>query len=256
MDRRFNLALAVMLLLATAFTPGPKIALADSAVSLSPYWGATITQWSDLIAQYAGQQGLDSDLVAAIIYEESQGHPQRISIVGAVGLMQLMPYETGFTWRPTTQELLSPTVNVQWGTRTFSQIMRQAEGNVKNALAAYNGGWDQIELRAPQHYSGKVLDHFARSIAMRAGYDGRALKAWKLIFDVRTSYGLQRIDRAASDGTLEVSVDFDLGKLPASTPHATAYSMIDAEGVAWMVEAWVIVEPIEGLSPNPARGVY
>jgi hypothetical protein len=256
MDRRINLVLAASLLFATAFTPGPKIDLGDAALSLSPYWGSTITQWAELISEYAGQQGLDSDLVAAIIYEESQGHPQRISVVGAVGLMQLMPYETGFTWRPTTQELLSPTVNVQWGTRTFSQIVRQAEGNVKNALAAYNGGWDQIELRAPQHYSRLVVDHYARSIAMRAGYDGRALKAWKLVFNVRTSYGVQRIDVASSDGALEVGANFDLSKLPASTPHATAYSMIDHEGVAWMVEAWVIVEPIEGLSPNPARGVY
>ena len=256
MDRRFNLVLAGLLLFATAFTPDSRIDLNDATLSLSPYWGDTITQWSELISEYAGQQGLDSDLVAAIIYEESQGHPQRISVVGAVGLMQLMPYETGFTWRPTTQELLSPTLNVHWGTRTFSQIMRQAEGNVKNALAAYNGGWDQIELRAPQLYSGEVLDHYARSIAMRAGYDGRALKAWKLVFDVRTSYGVQRIDLLRSDNILEVNADFDLNKLPASTPHATAYSMIDAEGVAWMVEAWVIVEPIEGLSPNPARGVY
>jgi len=49
--------------------------------------------------------------------------------------------------------------------------------------------------------------------------------------------------------------EYDLAKLPASTPHAMAYSAIDAGGAAWLVEAWIIVEPIEGGTPN-GRGTY
>lgn len=256
MDRRFFLTLIFLFLATTALSPGPDLDAADTSSALSPYWGSTITQWEDLIPHYAGQRGLDPDLVAAIIFEESLGLARRVSTAGAVGLMQVMPYEAGFTWRPKINELLNPRVNLHWGTRTFSQIMRQAEGDVSSALKAYNGGWEQVDLRAPRIYSSKVLDHYARSITARAGYDGRALKAWTLVFETHMSIGVTRIDVLKSDGTITIDANFDLSRLPASTPHSTVYSFIDADGIAWLVEAWAIVEPLEGLAPNPGRGVY
>ena len=111
-------------------------------------------------------------------------------------------------------------------------------------------------LDEPRIYSSKVIDHYARSITARAGYDGRALKAWTLVFETRMSIGVTRIDVLKSDGTITIDADFDLSRLPASTPHSTVYSIIDTDGIAWRVEAWAIVEPLEGLAPSPGRGVY
>jgi hypothetical protein len=255
MSKRLRLMLVAALLIAWLSWLGARPATAATTPSLSPYWGPSITQWQALIAYYAGQRGLDPDLVAAIIYEESHGRPNEISVVGAVGLMQIMPQEAGFSWRPKQADLLKPTVNLYWGTRTFSQVVQQAEGGLSRALAAYNGGWEQEHLRAPRIFAGKVLDHYARAIAARAGYDARSMKAWTLVLDIRSSVGLLRTDMIRSDGSAQPDTDFDLSRLPASTPRATAYAMIDPGNVAWLVEAWVIVEPIEGGTPS-GRGAY
>lgn len=255
MRKLAKLVLAVSLLAALQFSPTARPAAADTTSALSPYWGPTIARWDDLIAFYAGMRGLDPDLVASIIFEESHGLPDEVSVVGAVGLMQIMPRETGFAWRPGAAELLKPSVNLYWGTRTFSQVVQQAEGSLSRALAAYNGGWEQEHVRAPQVFSGKVLDHYTRAIAARAGYRGRSMKAWTLVLDIQSSAGLAQVNTIRSDGTVDPDADFDLAKLPRSTPHATAYAVIDPDGVAWLVEAWVIVEPIEGGTPG-GRGIY
>jgi len=255
MSQPTKLLAAALLLGLILASPAVQPAAADTASSLSPYWNQTIARWDDLIAYYAGQRGLDPDLVAAIIYEESHGLPNRVSVVGAVGLMQIMPKEAGFSWRPTAAELLDPPVNLYWGTRTFAQVLQQAEGSLSRALAAYNGGWEQEHLRATQLFAGKVLDHYARAIAARAGFNARSMKKWTLALDIQTSAGLTRIQTIRSDGATELGARDDLAKLPASAPHAMAYSAIDAGGVAWLVEAWVIVEPIEGGAPA-GRGTH
>ena len=247
--------LVVSLLGAMLFSPLMRPAAANTTPSLSPYWGPTITQWDGLVAYHAGQRGLDPDLVASIIYEESHGLPDQVSVVGAVGLMQIMPRETGFTWRPEMTELLKPAVNLNWGSRTFSHIVQQAEGSLNRALAAYNGGWEQEHLPATQLFAGKVLDHYARSIVARAGFNARAIEGWTLMLDIRSSAGLMRVDTVKSDGSVQPGAQFDLSRLPASTPHAVPYSVIDANNVAWLVEAWVSVEPIEGGLPR-GRGTY
>ncbi|HLF29105.1 MAG TPA: transglycosylase SLT domain-containing protein [Anaerolineae bacterium] len=251
------LTLVVVLLSALLLTPDVRRATADtsSTSSLSSYWGPTIRQWDALIAYYAGQRGLDPDLIASLIYEESHGLPNQISAVGAVGLMQIMPQETGFAWRPKRAELLKPAVNLYWGTRTLGQVIQQAEGSLFRALAAYNGGWEQEHLRATQFFAVKVLDHYARAIAARGGYDAQSLEEWTLVFDIRSSAGLMRVDQVQWDGTVEADTTFDLSELPASTPHATAYSLIDPNNVAWLIEVWVIVKPIEGGTPA-GRGTY
>jgi len=257
MGRTAQLLLAVSLLGAVLLGPAARPATAESNNSaLSPYWGRSITQWADLIAYYGGTRGLDPDLIAAMIYEESHGNAGLISSAGAVGLMQIMPREVkGFEWRPPRAELLESSVNLFWGTRTFGQVLQQAEGSVDRALAAYNGGWEQEMLRAPQIYKSKVLDHYARALAARAGYDARSMKAWKLVVDIHSSGGLSRRHILKSDGTTLDGAGFDLSKLPDSTPHAVTYSAIDDDNTAWLVETWLIVEPIEGGTPDD-HGTY
>ncbi|HJW83896.1 MAG TPA: transglycosylase SLT domain-containing protein [Anaerolineae bacterium] len=256
MIKRIRLTLVVSLWVACVWLTGARPAQAESSALLSSYWGPTITQWDELIAYYAGQRGLDPDLVAAIIHEESHGLPNQISLAGAVGLMQVMPWEAGFSWRPKAAELLKPQVNLYWGTRTFSQVVQQAAGGLNRGLAAYNGGWEQENLRGPKLFAGRVIDHYVRAIAARAGFEARSMKAWTLVLDVQTSAGLKRVDVVKSDGAIQADAGFDLSRLPDSTPHATAYSVVDTNNVAWLVEAWVIVEPIEGRSPVWGPGTY
>ncbi len=137
--------------------------------NLSPYWGPAIQQWEPIILEYAHQRGLDPDLIAAVIWNESLGQPKAHSPAGAVGLMMVMPREAGFPWRPTAAALEDPSNNVFWGARALSIVIRQSHGDLYQALAAYNGGWEQVHLRGPRRYAQDILDSYARAVAVRCG---------------------------------------------------------------------------------------
>lgn len=136
---------------------------------LSPYWPETVRRWEPLILAEAERRGLDPDLIAAVIWKESQGWPSRRGPAGAVGLMMVMPKEAGFSWRPTAEQLMDPATNIFWGARALSIILQQSGGDLFNALAAYNGGWDQVHLRVTRRYAQSVLLEYARAVAVRNG---------------------------------------------------------------------------------------
>lgn len=140
-----------------------------SAVVLSPYWPWAVIRWEPIILDEARRRGLDPDFVAAVIWTESLGRPYAHSPAGAVGLMGVMPREAGFSWRPTAAELEDPATNVFWGTRTLAITIQQAQGDLYLALAAYNGGWEQIHLPGPRRYAEETLLHYARAVAVRMG---------------------------------------------------------------------------------------
>jgi hypothetical protein len=90
-----------------------------------------------LIAAKAERYGVDPLLVASMIRAESSFDPNAVSVMGALGLMQVLP---------TTAELysdgdpLDPAVNVDIGTRYIRTLLRQFDGDIALALAAYNAG--------------------------------------------------------------------------------------------------------------------
>lgn len=155
----------------------PQPALADPAppntppqkLVLSPYWHPAVARWEPIILEESERRGIDPDFIAAVIWTESLGRPHLHSPAGAVGLMGVMPKEAGFSWRPTAQELEDPALNVFWGTRTLSIVIRQARGDLYLALAAYNGGWEQIQFSGPRRYAEDTLLHYARAVAVRLG---------------------------------------------------------------------------------------
>jgi len=136
---------------------------------LSPYWHPAVARWEPIILEEAQRRGIDPDFIAAVIWTESLGRPHLHSPAGAVGLMGVMPKEAGFSWRPTARELEDPALNVFWGTRTLSIVIRQAQGDLYLALAAYNGGWEQIQFSGPRRYAEETLLHYARAVAVRTG---------------------------------------------------------------------------------------
>lgn len=142
---------------------------------LSLYWDWRIRRWESLITREAERRSLDPDLLAALIWMESRGDATAIGPQGSTGLMQVMPREAGFSWRPEQKVLLDPSVNVTWGTRTFSIIMHQAEGDVFHALAAYNGGWERVTSRRPRVFASIILREYSQVLRMRAGLTGRTL---------------------------------------------------------------------------------
>ncbi len=106
-----------------------------------------------VIVEEAGAQGLDPDLVMAVIEVESAGYHLAESHVGALGLMQLLPStgrelaeKMGIPWKgPDT--LFDPVINVRLGTAYLRELADRYDGNVDTALAAYNWGPGRIDRR-------------------------------------------------------------------------------------------------------------
>ncbi|MBN1953812.1 MAG: lytic transglycosylase domain-containing protein [Anaerolineae bacterium] len=226
---------------------------------LSPYWGPEIQRWESLIIEHATYRGLDPDLVAALIWKESRGDAGACGPAGAVGLMMIMPREAGFTWRPTIAELEDPWTNLFWGCRVLATVIRESGGDLYNALAAYNGGWEQIHYRGPNRFATDILSDYARAIAMRhdlsqeghwvatvAAIDEHCRAVLTVVGPQRplTRYTVRPVAAHIPDATTD------------GLPVATAFSPPDGWGRDTMVGIWlwldgrIIGEP--ALPPSPA----
>ncbi|MGA7924837.1 MAG: transglycosylase SLT domain-containing protein [Candidatus Sulfotelmatobacter sp.] len=116
------------------------------------YWEALFPKayWSDLKRSSAAN-GLDPYLVASLIRQESEFNPNAVSRANAVGLMQLLP-KTGKQVAKEVKlqhynanQLYTPAVNLQLGTRYFRGMVDKFGGSFEYALAAYNAGSDRVE---------------------------------------------------------------------------------------------------------------
>ncbi|MGE5553000.1 MAG: lytic transglycosylase domain-containing protein [Betaproteobacteria bacterium] len=143
--------------------------------------------YTSLIQRAAVAQGLDPELVAAVIEVESSFNPLAVSPRGARGLMQIIPE----TWRelnptgscrgehpPPAREkgcIYDAAANVESGTRYLRSLLARFGGDVTLALAAYNAGAKAVERAAPpgrrgavpalaetRHYTQAVLDRWTR----------------------------------------------------------------------------------------------
>lgn len=91
-------------------------------------------------------QGVDPDLLSAIIREESQYDGRAVSRVGALGLMQVMPATANTVARKlgmadvTRDDLFDEETNVRIGARYVAQLLEQFAGNLIYTVAAYNAG--------------------------------------------------------------------------------------------------------------------
>jgi len=117
-----------------------------------PYWEALFPKpyWSDL-KRHATANGLDPYLVASLIRQESEFNPAAVSRANAVGLMQLLPRTGKLVAREvklkrySPNQLYTPEVNMQLGTRYFKGMVDKFGGSFEYALAAYNAGSDRVE---------------------------------------------------------------------------------------------------------------
>ncbi len=115
--------------------------------ALSSQYPESIRQWCAEIEQYARENGLDPNLVSAVMLQESAGQPDAYSKSGAVGLLQVMPRDGKaasfncpggpcFASRPTMQQLFDPKFNISYGTQLLASLI-QKYGDIREALKAY-----------------------------------------------------------------------------------------------------------------------
>ncbi len=83
--------------------------------------------------------GISAELLASVLVVENPWLDlDRRSPVGAVGLMQVMPFHAG-EWGPCAQRLDDVDSNICHGARIFAHYLGTTNGDVDRALLRYNG---------------------------------------------------------------------------------------------------------------------
>jgi soluble lytic murein transglycosylase-like protein len=103
--------------------------------NISPIFTREVQYWAGNIVRWANASSLDPNLVAVVMQIESCGDPRAISSAGATGLFQVMPFHFQSGENP-----YNPDTNALRGMNYLSRSLTSARGNVRLALAGYNGG--------------------------------------------------------------------------------------------------------------------
>ena len=111
---------------------------------LAPFFASSVLAWEDEILDWADDFDLDPNLVATVMQIESCGNPQAVSVANAQGLFQVMPFHF-----LAGEKMQDPDTNAKRGLSYLKEALEYHDGNVRLALAAYNGGlttstWDEI----------------------------------------------------------------------------------------------------------------
>ena len=133
----------------------------ERGCKVSDQYPASILQWCEWISHYSVKRGLNPDLVAALIWQESNGNPVAYSSSGAVGLMQVMPRDgiaasficingPCFSSRPPMQKLKDPEFNISYGTKMLARLINKHK-DPREALKAYG------PINVGYYYADKVL---------------------------------------------------------------------------------------------------
>jgi len=120
----------------------------------------------DRAAQYARQYGINPDLFARVIQQESAWNPRAKSPAGAYGLTQIMPATArspGFGVQP-VRNIEDTDEQLRFGAEYLSAMLSRYGGDQNRALAAYNWGagnadrWDGNIASLPQETRGYLAN--------------------------------------------------------------------------------------------------
>jgi len=125
--------------------------------------------FDEIVLRECAANGIDPNLYFSLMRQESLFEPRAVSWAGARGLSQIMP-GTGReiarklgVRRFKTVDLLTPEINVRFGTWYLASIIEKFDGDILRALAGYNGGPDNVE-RWWDYGGGSDTDVFVEDI--------------------------------------------------------------------------------------------
>jgi len=118
-----------------------------------------------LIREISARNGMDPELIAAVVSAESAFNPLAVSAKGARGLMQLMP-ETARQYG--VSDVHDPRQNLEGGIKYLRDLKERYRGNLTLALAAYNAGPGAVQRAAgvPEY---RETQDYIRKIEARYG---------------------------------------------------------------------------------------
>jgi len=140
----------------------PNIRHIREREALPPTIAKRRARYAALVEAEATRQGVDPELVHAVIRAESSYRPQALSPAGAGGLMQLMPATAR---RFGVTDRWSPAQNIRGGVAYLRFLIERFDGELSLVLAAYNAGEGAVAkygnrippYRETRHYVRRVL---------------------------------------------------------------------------------------------------
>lgn len=158
------------------------VAVLASGVCIS----APYPQYQHLVEKHAAAQGLDANLVWAVMARESGGNRYALSHKNARGLLQVIP-PTAARMGVNPKYLYNPEHNIIAGTRYLRFLSNRYKGDLNLILAGYNAGEGAVDkyggippYRETQKYVRLVRNRYAKlsgNPAHAAGNRGVVMKA-------------------------------------------------------------------------------
>ena len=108
-----------------------------------------------LVHLEASRVGLAPELILAVIETESNFDHYAISVAGAIGLMQIMPFWLDEIGRP-DDNLLHVDTNLRYGCTILRFYLDKENGDLRRALGRYNGSLGR------RKYPNKVIDKLSK----------------------------------------------------------------------------------------------
>jgi soluble lytic murein transglycosylase-like protein len=139
--------------------PGLTTKQQNASNQLNRLFPESIRRWKSIIETTGSASGMDPNLIASIILQESGGNYLALSNSGAVGLMQVMPKDgiasqflcgtqPCFIDRPSIKELENPEFNIEFGSNYLAELIDQ-KGSLREALKVYGPmdvGYDYADI--------------------------------------------------------------------------------------------------------------
>ncbi len=143
--------------------------MTPSGQEVAIYYSNKVGDYSRMIEEVCIREGVDDDIVKAVIQVESNYNPSAVSPKGARGLMQLMPATAA---RYGVKKVHDPWENVNGGVRYLKDLLLLFNNDLRLVLAAYNAG-----EKAVQRFNNDVPDYVETQNYVRkvlALYNGEA----------------------------------------------------------------------------------
>jgi soluble lytic murein transglycosylase-like protein len=153
---------------ANPLTPLVMQSVADNAQSFDFAMTSTGNpKYDELIKQSAARNGIDPNLMIAVMRQESGFNSRAVSYKGATGLMQLMP---GTARRFGVTNIYDPADNIEGGAKYLRFLLDTFNGDVDLTLAGYNAGENAVIRSGYQVPRYRETQNYVKSISAR--YDG------------------------------------------------------------------------------------
>ncbi|MGJ8524102.1 Membrane-bound lytic murein transglycosylase F [Carnimonas sp. R-84981] len=121
-----------------------------------------------LFAQLEQQYRLPAGLLHAVAYKESRGDPNAVSRTGAKGEFQFMP-ATAAQYGLRGDDVTDPTKSAHAAARYYSDLLKNYDGSLAKALAAYNWGPGNLKKYGYENRPRETRDYVDSITGMMGG---------------------------------------------------------------------------------------